>query len=143
MAVGGGTLQGPGGGPPKAMPKLRGVGMLGLHPMVQLAGWGPISLQLGPHRAAQLQRYRYKRMLRMRALATGEKRIRYQCRKQLADARPRVKGRFAKIHGPDGLLAKQREEAAAALVSCCPRVEDGIAEECGQGREAVAWQRSA
>ena len=110
----GAAAPGPGPRPPgqaegpraQAPPFLAGMGMLGMHPLLQMA-WGPFSAHLGPHRAAQLQRYRYKRMLRLQALARGERKIRYQCRKQLADARPRVKGRFAKIHGPDGLLAKQ------------------------------------
>ncbi len=35
-------------------------------------------------------------MNRMKACAEGLKRVRYECRKVLADARPRVKGRFAK-----------------------------------------------
>ena len=79
---------------------LVGVGMIGLHPMFQLA-WGPFSAHLGPNRAAQLQRYRYKRMLRLQAISRGERKIRYQCRKQLADARPRVKGRFVKTCAGD------------------------------------------
>lgn len=51
-------------------------------------------------RAAQLQRYRHKRYLRLQAAMTGRKKIRYACRKTLADNRPRVKGRFAKVNEP-------------------------------------------
>ena len=39
---------------------------------------------------------RVKRMQRLKAFADGQRKIRYECRKVLADARPRFKGRFAK-----------------------------------------------
>ena len=45
-------------------------------------------------RQAQLQRYRAKRLARH----LGHKKIRYECRKTLADNRPRIKGRFAKVN---------------------------------------------
>ncbi|GIL42919.1 hypothetical protein Vafri_746 [Volvox africanus] len=60
--------------------------------------------ELDPERAAQLNRYKQKRMLRMRALAEGAKKVRYECRKQLADTRPRVRGRFAKVNSSDALM---------------------------------------
>ncbi|GLI69041.1 hypothetical protein VaNZ11_013583 [Volvox africanus] len=60
--------------------------------------------ELDPERAAQLNRYKLKRMLRMRALAEGAKKVRYECRKQLADIRPRVRGRFAKVNSSDALM---------------------------------------
>ena len=108
--------------PPVPGPFSLGLGMIGLHPMIQLA-WGPYSAHLGPNRAAQLQRYRYKRMIRQQT--RGERRIRYQCRKQLADARPRVKGRFAKIHGPDGLLAAQQRSPDESGVRGRAAMRDG------------------
>ena len=37
-------------------------------------------------------------MLRMKALSEGQKTVRYECRKVLADGRPRINGRFAKVH---------------------------------------------
>ena len=51
-------------------------------------------------RQAQLQRYRAKRLARH----LGHKKIRYECRKTLADNRPRIKGRFAKVL-PTGMSA--------------------------------------
>ena len=53
-------------------------------------------------RQAQLQRYRAKRLARH----LGHKKIRYECRKTLADNRPRIKGRFAKVL-PEGIAAAQ------------------------------------
>lgn len=53
-------------------------------------------------RQAQLQRYRAKRIARH----LGHKKIRYECRKTLADNRPRIKGRFAKVL-PEGMAAAQ------------------------------------
>lgn len=58
--------------------------------------------ELDPERAMQLYRYRQKRMARLKAYAEGQKLIRYECRKVLADARPRVKGRFVKVDGDGG-----------------------------------------
>ena len=53
-------------------------------------------------RQAQLQRYRAKRLARH----LGHKKIRYECRKTLADNRPRIKGRFAKVL-PEGMATAQ------------------------------------
>eukprot|EP00958_Prasinococcus_capsulatus_P017310 scaffold1946_cov397-Prasinococcus_capsulatus_cf.AAC.2 len=50
------------------------------------------------HRQARLIRYRQKRQQRQLAAISGCKKIRYECRKTLADSRPRIKGRFAKVH---------------------------------------------
>lgn len=51
------------------------------------------------HTPTVFNRYRQKRMQRLKAYAEGQKKIRYECRKVLADARPRVKGRFVKVEG--------------------------------------------
>ena len=54
-------------------------------------------------RQAQLQRYRAKRLARH----LGHKKIRYECRKTLADNRPRIKGRFAKVTPGEGIATAQ------------------------------------
>ena len=80
-------------------------------PMSAAAG-GPAGIPSGM-RAAQLARYRQKRMVRVQAVTMGFKKIRYACRKTLADNRPRVKGRFAKVHGPNGVNAKNATDGLA------------------------------
>jgi len=59
-------------------------------------------------RQAQLDRYRAKRE---RRLAGIKNKVRYECRKTLADARPRVGGRFVKISA---------EEKRLKSVQSCP-----------------------
>ena len=60
-------------------------------------------------RQAQLQRYRAKRLARH----LGHKKIRYECRKTLADNRPRIKGRFAKVNSDADL-------AGVVTAQSCP-----------------------
>ena len=62
-------------------------------------------------RQAQLQRYRAKRIARH----LGHKKIRYECRKTLADNRPRIKGRFAKVNSEADLSAMVTAQSCTDL----------------------------
>lgn len=73
---------------------------LHVHPSCRSAGKSePHSLSLEPprkglqHRAASLQRYKEKKAA---GAFNGTKKVRYEKRKDLADARPRVKGQFTR-----------------------------------------------
>jgi len=75
---------------------------------------GAAASAVNPTRAAQLQRYRHKRFLRLQAAMTGRKKIRYACRKTLADNRPRVKGRFAKVNEPISSDPPEKRQGSAS-----------------------------
>lgn len=61
-----------------------------------------------------LHECRQKRIMRMRVFAESAKKVRSECRKQLAETRPRVRGRFAKVNSSDALM-----DFAAGGVSSC------------------------
>ena len=66
------------------------------------------------NRKARLARYRAKRLARQQAAISGHKKIRYACRKTLADSRPRIKGRFAKVNSPESAAAAAEAAKAKA-----------------------------
>lgn len=57
-------------------------------------------------RAKKLERYRQKRYAR-----NFRRTVKYQCRKQLADSRPRVKGRFARNEDPEAVMPHESKKA--------------------------------
>jgi len=61
-------------------------------------------------RRQKVLRYRQKRHERK-----FEKRVTYQCRKTLADSRPRVRGRFARNDDSNAVMPHQTKKALAAV----------------------------
>lgn len=66
-------------------------------PTEHLNKGGRIGIYLPEERKARIARFHSKRKIRI-----WRKRIKYDCRKKLADSRPRVKGRFVKRSDVDG-----------------------------------------
>ncbi|GAX79707.1 hypothetical protein CEUSTIGMA_g7148.t1 [Chlamydomonas eustigma] len=80
--------------------------------------------EVNPERAVQLHRYRMKRMQRLKTYAEGQKKIRYECRKVLADQRPRFRGRFTK----EGFLVSHSSMSELASASTGAVTETGTEE---------------
>lgn len=88
------------------------------NPKVQVSGdyfYGVPNRLVSPERQAQLNRYRAKRARRLLGLNKAQP-VRYECRKTLADARVRVKGRFVKVS------AEEKKSSMKSLQSfqSCP-----------------------
>ena len=66
-------------------------------PMELLNRDGRIGIYLPEERRARIAKFHSKRKIRI-----WRKRIKYDCRKKLADSRPRIKGRFVKRSDVDG-----------------------------------------
>ena len=66
-------------------------------PMELLNRGGRIGIYLPEERKARIAKFHSKRKIRI-----WRKRIKYDCRKKLADSRPRIKGRFVKRSDVDG-----------------------------------------
>ncbi len=66
-------------------------------PMELLNKGGRIGIYLPEERKARIAKFHSKRKIRI-----WRKRIKYDCRKKLADSRPRIKGRFVKRSDVDG-----------------------------------------
>ena len=97
-----------------------------------------------------MHRYRQKRHER-----NFSKRIKYQCRKTLADSRPRVRGRFARNSDAGAVLPHETKKAQAERAKRRQHpLEDGLlpkeemyfagephgAQEAAQGRDVLRWQ---
>lgn len=67
------------------------------YPMELLNKGGRIGIYLPEERKARIAKFHSKRKIRI-----WRKRIKYDCRKKLADSRPRIKGRFVKRSDVDG-----------------------------------------
>lgn len=67
---------------------------------------GPAVRLTSEQRAEKIRRYRAKRDAR-----NFKRTVKYQCRKTLADSRPRVRGRFARNNDPQSVLPHESKKA--------------------------------
>lgn len=83
----------------------------------------PSTLRVAPTPPAPA--HRQKRLARLRSYADAQKKVRHESRKHLADTRPRIKGRFTKIHSSDNLDALLARLGEAAGITPKPFGDSG------------------
>eukprot|EP00955_Chlamydomonas_euryale_P107130 365747-Chlamydomonas_euryale.AAC.7 len=108
-----------------------------------LEGGGAFGKLTPEERLQKILRYRAKRQLR-----NFNRSVKYQCRKSLADTRPRVRGRFARDNEPGSVLPHetkkaQRERGSDAVGASEASMNDVLAASASREGQPVALSMQA